>query len=124
MQQDHQYLIDILQTAQRIQEYIADTSLPLFYADITLQDKVMGRLLNIDKTSQRISAATCEEISDIEWHRINTLKARLLKESSAPEQLWNIVQTEIPTLVKKLTVRMLSEERSSSLSNDTLVVRG
>ncbi|MEL6353801.1 MAG: hypothetical protein AAFR58_18905 [Cyanobacteria bacterium J06627_28] len=124
MQQDQQYLIDILQAAQRIQEYIADTSLPLFYADITLQDKVMGRLLNIDKTSQRISAATCEEISDIEWHRINTLKSRLLQESSAPEQLWNIVQTEIPTLVKKLTVRMLSEERSNSLGSDTFAVQG
>jgi len=104
MQQDNHYLIDILHAAERVQEYTAQHTIHDFYDDVTLQDKVMRRLLEMSKTAQRISASTREEISEITDARISIVNERSGKEApfSGVDQVWNIVKTEIPFLIHTL----------------------
>ncbi|MEO1637438.1 MAG: hypothetical protein AAFS04_20435 [Cyanobacteria bacterium J06631_9] len=104
MQQDNHYLIDILHAAERIQEYTAERTLTDFYDDVTLQDKVMRRLLALSKTAQRISAVTRAEISEIANARISIVKERSGKEApfSGVDQVWTIAKLEIPFLIQVL----------------------
>ncbi|MEL6493184.1 MAG: hypothetical protein AAFV85_18840 [Cyanobacteria bacterium J06634_6] len=114
MQQDNHYLIDILHAAERIQEYTAERTLTDFYDDVTLQDKVMRRLLALSKTAQRISAATREEISEIADARISIVKERPGKVApfSGVDQVWKIAKLEIPFLIQTLN-RLFSKESLS-----------
>lgn len=117
MQQDNQYLIDILHAAKRILEYTADTSLHSFYEDVQLQDKVVRRLLTIGKTAQRISAVTRHEMTDIAWPQLDKMKERLLQDDPVidVDQIWHITQGEIVTLVCLLE-SIISPDAEASLS--------
>jgi len=111
MQQDNQYLIDILHAAQRILEYTADTSLHSFYEDVQLQDKVVRRLLTIGKTAQRVSMATRQEVDEIAWRNLETMKERLLQDDPVidADQVWSIVRSEIPILIDTISTSVISE---------------
>ncbi|MEL6938826.1 MAG: HepT-like ribonuclease domain-containing protein [Cyanobacteria bacterium J06598_1] len=111
MQQDNQYLLDILHAAQRIVDYTAGTSLHSFYEDVQLQDKVICRLLTIGKTAQRISAATRQEIAVIAWPKLEKMKERLLQDDPVidADQVWAIVCTEMPTLIDIVSTSVVSE---------------
>ncbi len=113
MQQDHQYLIDILHSAQRILDYVAECSLHDFYDDVQLQDSVIRRLLSIGKTAPRISPETRQMVSNIDWQAIDTLKDRLVPEGQAidADHLWAMIQSEVPRLVQALRSQVLDEEK-------------
>ena len=122
MQQDNHYLIDILHAAERVQAYTTQRTLNDFYEDVTLQDKVMRRLLEVSKTAQRISAATREEINEITDAKISIVKERSGKEApfSGVEQVWHIVTTEIPFLIHTLH-RLFSTGSSSERTHQQKV---
>ena len=102
MQQDSQYLIDIFQAAQRILEDTFDVTRQSFREDVYLQDKIMRRLLTISKTAQRVSYDTREQWRELTWCNIDTMKQRILEAEPHldTERIWQIVQTEIPSLVQ------------------------
>ncbi len=112
MQQDNQHLIDILQAAQRIQEYTQDSTLADFYGDLQLQNKVMRRLLTISKTAQRVSAATQEEMDAIAWEKLSSTKERILQEDPFIDidQLWVAIHDEIPVLIQALNQLILAQK--------------
>ncbi|MEL6157733.1 MAG: HepT-like ribonuclease domain-containing protein [Cyanobacteria bacterium J06627_32] len=114
-QQDSQYLVDVLHAANRILEYIKSTSLQTFYQDVQLQDKVMRRLLSIEKAAKRISPQTRHELSAIAWSNLIGMKARLLQEDPVidVDQVWSITQAEIPILVQVLDRHVLSERETN-----------
>lgn len=111
MQQDNQYLLDILHAAQRIVDYTAGASLHSFYEDVQLQDKVIRKLLTIGKTAQRISAATRQEVAVIAWPKLEKMKERLLQDDPVidADQVWAIVCTEMPTLIDIVSTSVVSE---------------
>ncbi len=117
MQQDSQALIDILQAAERIQAYTAERTLTDFYADIQLQNKVMRRLLAIDKAAQRVSTATREAMSAIAWSRLSSIKERILQDEPSidVDQLWTTIHDEIPVLVRALQQLVIVEEQDDAV---------
>ncbi|MGB3670863.1 MAG: HepT-like ribonuclease domain-containing protein [Phormidesmis sp.] len=117
MQQDNQALIDILQAAERVQAYVADSTLTDFYADIQLQNKVMRRLLTISKAAQQVSVATREEMSAIAWDRLSSTKERILQEDPSIDidQLWATIHTEIPALIQALKQLVPVKEQDDAI---------
>ncbi len=113
MQQDHQYLIDILHSAQRILDYVAERSIHDFYDDVQLQDSVIRRLLSMGKIAPRISIETRQTLRNIDWQAIDNLKSRLAQEDNAidADHLWRIVHTEIPRFEQALRSQVLDEEK-------------
>ena len=107
MQQDNQYLVDILYAAQRIIRKTTDVSREDFYADVALQDSVVRRLLTISKAARRISPETTWQLNALPWDAMKGLKHQLSQEENSidPEVLWAIIQTEIPRLIQALGLR-------------------
>jgi uncharacterized protein with HEPN domain len=58
MQRDLQFLLDMLQSAELIMIYTAQSSKTEFVANVQLQDSVIRRLLVIAEAARRVSEAT------------------------------------------------------------------
>lgn len=112
MQQDNQYLVDILHAAQRIIEKTSELSREDFYDDVKVQDSVVRRLLTISKAARRISEGTVAQLDSLPWDAMKNLKSQLSQEENDidPAVLWAITQTEIPLLIQQLRVRAVEEE--------------
>jgi uncharacterized protein with HEPN domain len=121
MQHDTQHLIDILHSAQRVLEYVADSSIHDFYEDVQLQDSVIRRLLSIGKIAPRISLETRQAISNIDWQAMDDMKSRLMHEGQAidADHLWEIAQTDAPRLVQALHPLVLTEAQETAAQQIT-----
>lgn len=115
MQQDSQYLADILHSAQRILDYIADRSIHDFYDDVQLQDSAIRELLSIGKIAPRISSEMRQSIGTIDWQAVDDMKNRLMHEEQAidADRLWTIIKTEMPRLVQALRSQVLTDEKET-----------
>ncbi|GAB4358064.1 MAG: hypothetical protein Fur0042_27480 [Cyanophyceae cyanobacterium] len=80
MQRDLQFLLDMLQSAELILAYTAQSSKGKFIANIQLQDSVIRRLLVIAEAARRISEATRQSLPDVPWQEINGMRNRLVHE--------------------------------------------
>lgn len=67
MERDLQYLLDMLQSAEIIMNYIAGRSRQELNTDLQLQDAIIRRLSIIGKASKRISQNTCNNLTTIPW---------------------------------------------------------
>lgn len=115
MEQDSQYLADILHSARRILEQTADITLSDFDEDVQLQDAVVRRLLAIEKASEKISAATRQETHTIDWPALDGLKSKLMKAAPSVDAdlVWIIIQLEIPALIQSISPYIPSDTPSN-----------
>jgi uncharacterized protein with HEPN domain len=113
--QDSQYLIDILHSAQRVLDYVADSSIHDFYENVQLQDSVIRKLLSIGKTAPRISPETRQSLRNINWQAMDEMKSRLVHDEQAidADRLWTIIKTDIPRLVQALRSQVLTDEKET-----------
>lgn len=119
MQQDNQYLVDILHAANRVVEKTTHLSLEDFYADVTIQDSVVRRLLTISKAARRVSDDTIQQLDGISWQVMRNLKQQLSEtdDDLDPDVLWSIIHTEIPMLIQTLGFNVLPNEDSPQAHN-------
>jgi uncharacterized protein with HEPN domain len=80
MQRDLQFLLDMLQSAELILTYTAQSSKDKFVANVQLQDSVIRRLLVIAKAARRVSDGTQQALPKIAWQEINGMRNRLVHE--------------------------------------------
>ena len=104
MQRDLQFLLDILQSAELIMIYTAQCSKTEFVENVQLQDSVIRRLLVIAEAARRVSDATKQTLPNVSWLEINGMRNRLVHEYDDVNLniVWDVVQSEIPLLVKNL----------------------
>jgi len=104
MQRDQQFLLDMLQSAELIMTYMAQSTKNQFLNNIQLQDSVIRRLLVIAEAAKRISDAKQQELSNIGWREINGMRNRLVHEYDDInlDIVWDVVTLEIPSLVENL----------------------
>jgi uncharacterized protein with HEPN domain len=111
MQRDLQFLLDMLQSAELIVTYMAQSSKDEFVANVQLQDSVIRRLLVIAEAARRVSEATRQTLPNISWQEINGMRNRLVHEYDDVNLniVWDVVNSEIPTLVKELKLQLPPE---------------
>lgn len=111
MQRDLQFLLDMLQSAELIINYTAQCSKAKFVENMQLQDAVIRRLLVIAEAARRVSPNTRQTLPNISWQEINGMRNRLVHEYDDLNLniIWNVVQTEIPTMIKELKLRIPPE---------------
>jgi uncharacterized protein with HEPN domain len=80
MERDLQSLLDMLQLAQILRNYIAGRSQNELETDLQLQDAVIRRLLIIGEAARRVSQATQQALPVILWAAINGMRNRLVHE--------------------------------------------
>jgi uncharacterized protein with HEPN domain len=111
MQRDRQFLLDILQSAELITTYTAQCSKDEFVENVQLQDSVIRRLLVIAEAARRVSEATRQTLPNVSWQEINGMRNRLVHEYDDVNLniVWDVVQSEIPSLIAELTLQIPPE---------------
>ena len=111
MQRDLQFLLDMLQSAELIMTYTVQCSKAEFVENVQLQDSVIRRLLVIAEAARRVSEATRQTLPNISWQEINGMRNRLVHEYDDVNLniVWDVVQSEIPTLVQELKSQLPPE---------------
>jgi uncharacterized protein with HEPN domain len=111
MQRDLQFLLDMLQSAELIITYTAQCKKDEFVGNVQLQDSVIRRLLVIAEAARRVSEATRQTLLNVSWQEINGMRNRLVHEYDDVNLniVWNVVQSEIPSLIKELKFQIPPE---------------
>lgn len=104
MSRDGTYLVDILESARAAPEYTRGKSLGKFSKDSLLQDAVVRRLEIIGEAAGRVSSATQKKYPDLPWQAMRGTRNRVIHEYDSIETyvIWDIIQNDLPFLVKEL----------------------
>lgn len=104
MKRDIQFLLDMLQSAEIIVNYMTGCSKDEFMDNIQIQDAVIRRLLVIAEAARRVSENQRESLPNIAWPEINGMRNRLVHEYADINFniVWDVVQSNIPTLIEEL----------------------
>jgi uncharacterized protein with HEPN domain len=111
MKRNLQFLLDMLQSAELIMTYMAQCSKAEFVENVQLQDSVIRRLLVIGEAARRVSEATRQTLPNISWQEINGMRNRLVHEYDDINLniVWDVIQSEIPSLIKELKLQIPPE---------------
>jgi uncharacterized protein with HEPN domain len=104
MERDLQSLLDMLQSAQIVMNYIAGRSRDELTTDLQFQDATIHRLLIIGEASKRVSETTRQTLTTIPWVAINGMRNRLVHEYDEIDLdiVWDTVVNSLPTLIVEL----------------------
>ena len=99
MKGDKLYLIHILECLERIESYTAEGK-DAFLASLLQQDAVMRNLEIVGEATKHLSQELRCSHEEVPWRRVAGLRDVLIHDylSVDVQQLWNIVERDLPTL--------------------------
>jgi len=111
MQRDQAHLADILLSARRAMDYLADKQKEDFLNDQQCQDAVVRRLEIIGEAARRVSEATRRSLPGLPWTSLIGMRNILIHEYDGIDLaiVWETVQKDLPTLVAVLQTFAPSE---------------
>jgi uncharacterized protein with HEPN domain len=104
MQNDHAYLVDILESAKIAISYLEKTPFEDFVSSIQIQDAVIRRLEMIGEASSRISMELQKTHSDLPWEKMKSMRNFLIHEYDDIDFkiVWDTVKNNLPPLIVEL----------------------
>ncbi len=104
MLRDDAYLFDILDSARTVLEYMRGKTWETFSTDPLLQDAVVRRLEIIGEAAGRVSNEMQKKHASLPWQAMKGTRNRVIHEydSIQLDIIWDIVQKDLPYLVKEL----------------------
>ncbi len=101
MQRELAYLLDILQSAVLIREFVRDVDQDIFYQDRMRQDAVIRRIEVIGEATRRIPADFRTAHPEIPWQEMAGMRSKLIHEYDRVDlvEVWNVAQRDIPVLI-------------------------
>lgn len=101
---DLSYLLDILESAERIQEHNTHQTLEQFRNDRKTQDAIIYQIMIIGEVAKRLSQDCQEDYPDIPWSSIAKMRDKLIHQYAKTnlDIVWNVITLEIPNLVQAL----------------------
>jgi len=104
MQHDREYLLDMLEAAKIINDYIGVKEKDEFLQDNFCQDAVIRRLAIIGEAANRISEQTRTRVSEIPWVEIIGMRNRLIHQYDDLDIniVWETINKDIPILITEL----------------------
>jgi len=104
MERDLQSLLDMLQSAQIVMDYIAGRQRDELTTDLQFQDAMIRRLLIIGEASKRVSEATRQNLTTIPWAAISGMRNRLVHEYDEIDLdvIWDTAVNSLPNLILEL----------------------
>jgi len=111
MSRDDAYLIDILESTRAAIEYVRGKSWEKFSKDSILQDAVVRRLEIIGEAAGRVSTVTQKKYPKLPWQAMKGTRNRVIHEYDSIELdiIWDIIQNDLPHVVKELEKIIPSE---------------
>lgn len=104
MERDLQSLLDMLQSAQIVVDYLQGRSQNELASDRQLQDAIIYRLLLIGEASKRVSEITRKTLTTIPWMAISGMRNRLIHEYDEIDLdvVWDTAVNSLPNLILEL----------------------
>jgi len=104
MERDVQSLLDMLQSAEIVRDYISGRSREDLATDLQLQDAVIRRLSIIGEAAKRVSEPTRNSLTTIPWSVINGMRNRLVHEYDGIDLdvVWDTAIKSLPSLILEL----------------------
>ena len=101
---DLSYLLDILEAAERIQEYNTHQTLEQFRNDGKTQSAIIYQIMIIGEVAKRLSQDCQKDYPDIPWSSIAKMRDKLIHQYAKTnlDIVWNVITLEIPNLVQAL----------------------
>ena len=111
MRPDKLYLVDIVDAAQAITEFIAGLEAAQFYQDHKTQSAVLQKLIVIGEAAARLSDEFKARHSDMEWRDIVAFRNILVHAyfSVQLEIVWETVTQDVPTLENQIAAILAQE---------------
>ncbi len=111
MERDLQSLLDMLQSAEIVINYISGRSRSDLTTDLQLQDAIIRRLLMISEAAKRVSEPTRNRLITIPWSVINGMRNRLVHEYDGIDLdvVWDTAVKSLPLLIVELKKVIASE---------------
>jgi uncharacterized protein with HEPN domain len=112
MERDLQSLLDMLQSAQIIMNYIDGRSRDELTTDLQFQDATIHRLLLIGEASKRVSEKTRQTLTNIPWTAMSGMRNRLVHEYDQIdlEIVWDTIVNYLPSLILELESVIIANE--------------
>jgi uncharacterized protein with HEPN domain len=104
MQHDAIFLLDIIDSAKLVGQYVQGKELQDFTDDVGLQDKVARRLVVIGEASIHLSPQIKDRASRIPWLRFQALRNLLVHHHDEVDlaSVWRVVVKDVPSLISEL----------------------
>ena len=101
---DKEFLLDILEAAQRISQYVEGISYEDFLQDTKTQDAVIRNLEVIGEATKNLSTALREEHPYIPWKGMAGVRDRLIHYYFGVnlDIVWTIITDELPEVVEQV----------------------
>ena len=102
MPRDEVLLLDMLNAARLIQEFVAGIDRETFDRDIMRQDAILRRITIIGEATRRLADAFKNEHPDVPWAKIAGMRNRLIHEYAEVDLdlVWDVIQNDIPALIE------------------------
>ena len=104
MQRDLAYLVDIIDSATLILDYVAGRTEAEFLGEVSLQDQVARRFEIIGEAARQVSDETKETLPKIPWREIIGLRNILIHDYGEVNyaRIWDTIQEDLPGLITQI----------------------
>lgn len=103
-ERDAAYLLDILQAAQKVQQYVQGKNLESFKKDDLLQDAVERNIEIIGEAARKISEPFKQDHTDIPWRKIIAQRNVLIHQYGTidSKEIWEVATIHLSLLIQTL----------------------
>lgn len=104
MSRDPAYLLDILDSATLILDFIGQMGRDAFEHDLIRQDAVIRRLTIIGEATKRLSETFRLGHPEIPWKQIAGMRDVVVHnyDQVQIDKIWEVIQQDIPTLIRQI----------------------
>jgi len=101
---DRQSLLDILQCAELVAQYLAGKTEAMFLEDVLLQDAIVRRLEIVGEAARRLSPEARSELSQIDWSGAIGMRNIMIHQYDNLEldTVWDTATLALPELARKI----------------------
>ncbi|MEX2498924.1 MAG: DUF86 domain-containing protein [Wenzhouxiangellaceae bacterium] len=103
-ERDQALVLDMLLAARDAREFVSGMEQDAFLTSTLHQNAVIRSLEVIGEAAGRISRDSTEKLPEIPWRKVTGMRHRLIHDYVEVdlELVWEVVQNEIPALIKTL----------------------